>query len=114
MTMKVHKCVDHIDQYQHLLCSKKAITITVIIISISINTKREDFQCRMGKTQGDQRSRREESASSQHSWSSGSTSSTASSDLSDPDATLHFLRQSYAAAQSVSTGKAKHPGANGT
>lgn len=35
------------------------------------------------------------SMSSELSCSSGSTSSTASSELSDPDATLHFLRQTY-------------------
>lgn len=33
--------------------------------------------------------------SSELSWTSSSTSSTASSELSDPDATLEFLRQTY-------------------
>lgn len=37
----------------------------------------------------------ESAASSELSWSSGSSSSTASSELSDPDDTLHFLRQTY-------------------
>ncbi|KAL0019139.1 hypothetical protein WJX79_008487 [Trebouxia sp. C0005] len=67
----------------------------------------------MGKTQSNQISRREESASSQHSWSSGSTSSTASSELSDPDATLQFLRQSYGAPQPVVTAKGKYQGEAG-
>lgn len=57
------------------------------------------------RARGQQSGQTQESDSSQRSWSSGSTSSTASSELSDPDATLQFLRRSYGAGQPPVTAK---------
>lgn len=58
------------------------------------------------QSRGQQSGQTQESDSSQQSRSSGSTSSTASSELSDPDATLRFLRRSYGGARPPVTANA--------